>query len=131
MATDAQKKARNAYNTRSTKAITVRFYPTDMELHDHVAAQPNKAAYIKRLIREGIDAEHGAAYEAERLKRLEGQETDLKPCPFCGHPAEAREIAYKDGTTDWMVACFNPECHLGGIEGGNLADMVEKWNRRA
>ncbi len=55
MATDAQKKARNKYNSQR-KNITLNFSPTEMNLYNHVTAQPEKMqTYIKNLIRADME----------------------------------------------------------------------------
>ena len=48
---EAQRRANLKYRKEKTKQLAMRFYPDDMELWEHLEKQPNKAAYIKRLIR--------------------------------------------------------------------------------
>ena len=52
-------------------------------------------------------------------------ETELRPCPFCGAPAETIKKYY------WRVRCVNPQCRtLSGdwvLEGA----AILAWNRRA
>lgn len=52
---EAQRKAVAKYNKEKTKVFQLRFYPTDMDMYDHIQAQPNKQGYVKRLIREDME----------------------------------------------------------------------------
>lgn len=52
---EAAKKADQRYKAEKTKQAVVRFYPAESEIYEHLQAQPNKAGYIKRLIREDMD----------------------------------------------------------------------------
>lgn len=53
--TDAQRKANLKYKKESTKTISVTFFPKDMDLYNHAKAQPNKAEYIRELIRRDME----------------------------------------------------------------------------
>ena len=59
MPTEAQRRASLKYQKEKTKQIAVRFFPSDMDLYEHVKAQDGVAAYIKRLIREDMEREKG------------------------------------------------------------------------
>jgi hypothetical protein len=48
--TDAEKRARAKYLAKG-KRLTVNFYPTELDLYEHLANQPQKTTYIKDLIR--------------------------------------------------------------------------------
>ena len=50
----AQAKANSRYRAKSCKSVTVQFFPSDMELYEHLEKQDSKAGYIKRLIREDM-----------------------------------------------------------------------------
>lgn len=50
----AQAKANSRYRAKSCKSVTVQFFPSDMELYEHLEKQESKAGYIKRLIREDM-----------------------------------------------------------------------------
>ena len=52
---DAQKRAVQKYNKEKTHSFTMRFFPKDEELWDHLQKQPRKAEYVKGLIREDMD----------------------------------------------------------------------------
>ena len=52
--TEAQKRASAKYQKRSTKNVSIRFMPADADLLAWLDAQPNKAGYVKRLIREDM-----------------------------------------------------------------------------
>lgn len=51
MATEAQKKATDAYRKRNVKTFNVKFFPADMELYEWLQAQNGKNQYVKDLIR--------------------------------------------------------------------------------
>jgi hypothetical protein len=50
MTSEAQKKAVKKYKEK-VKRLTVDFYPTEMDLYDHIQKQAKKQTYIKDLIR--------------------------------------------------------------------------------
>lgn len=51
----AQRKATLKYRREHTKQLALRFYPSDMDLWEHLERQPSKAAYVKRLIRDDME----------------------------------------------------------------------------
>ena len=53
MTSDAQKKAVKKYKEK-VKRMTIEFYPTEMDLYEHIQKQPKKQTYIKDLIRKDI-----------------------------------------------------------------------------
>lgn len=55
MVSDAQKKARDKYNREKMKQKIVRFSPNEMDLYEHLQAQPNQMGYIKALIRKDME----------------------------------------------------------------------------
>lgn len=55
MATEAQKRASAKYDKKNMVQRVVRFSPHERDLLDHLDAQPNKAGYLKRLIREDME----------------------------------------------------------------------------
>lgn len=55
MQTDAQKRADRKYKAEKTKQLIVRFYPSEMELYNHVTQEESMQGYIKRLIREDME----------------------------------------------------------------------------
>lgn len=55
MVSDAQKRASAKYNKESMVQRVVRFSPRELELLEHLDAQPNKAGYIKALIRADME----------------------------------------------------------------------------
>lgn len=54
MVSDAQKKAAAKYHREKTQMRGFRFGPNDKDVLEWLDAQPNKAGYIKRLIREDM-----------------------------------------------------------------------------
>lgn len=55
MATDAQKRAIAKYQKEKVQTRTIKFYPADSDILEHLDSQPNKAGYIKALIREDME----------------------------------------------------------------------------
>lgn len=53
--TEAQKRATAKYLKNNVKRVAVAFYPAEAELWEWLEQQPNKAGYIKRLIREDME----------------------------------------------------------------------------
>lgn len=51
MATEAQKRASAKYAKANVKQMTLKFFPTEADIYEHLQAQPNKMGYIKELIR--------------------------------------------------------------------------------
>ena len=56
---DAQKRANAKYQRQSTKVVSIRFMPGDADLLEWLGAQPNKAGYVKALIRADMEARRG------------------------------------------------------------------------
>lgn len=55
MATEAQRRAKSKYEKENVKAFNLRFFPADMDLYEHLKAQPKMAAYLKELIRKDME----------------------------------------------------------------------------
>ena len=53
MTSEAQKRAVKKYKEK-VKRITIEFYPSEMDLYEHIQQQPKKQTYIKDLIRADI-----------------------------------------------------------------------------
>lgn len=56
---DAQRRANERYRKESVRQATVRFYPTEADIWEWLQAQPNKAGYVKELIRRDMEARRG------------------------------------------------------------------------
>lgn len=56
---DAQRRANERYRKESVRQATVRFYPTEADLWEWLQAQPNKAGYMKGLIRRDMETRRG------------------------------------------------------------------------
>lgn len=54
--TEAEKRAKHRYAKKLTR-VQLEFYPTEKDLIDKINSQPQKATYIKNLIREDIKKE--------------------------------------------------------------------------
>lgn len=54
MTSEAQKKAVKKYKEK-IKRMTIEFYPSEMDLYEHIQQQPKKQTYIKNLIRADIN----------------------------------------------------------------------------
>ena len=53
MTSEAQKKAVKKYKEK-VKRISIEFYPSEMDLFDHIQNQPKKQTYVKDLIRKDL-----------------------------------------------------------------------------
>lgn len=49
--TEAQRAAALKYRKDSTKTFALTFFPAHRDLYEHLQAQPNKAEYLRELIR--------------------------------------------------------------------------------
>ena len=59
--TEAQKRATAKYVKANVKQVAIKLGPPDRDILEWLDSQPNKAGYIKRLIREDMErrrAEH-------------------------------------------------------------------------
>ena len=63
---DAQKRATERYRRQSVKQISVRFYPSEMELFAWAKSQDNLSGYIKGLIRADMSAREAASGTGDR-----------------------------------------------------------------
>lgn len=53
--TDAQKRATAKYRKEKMKSVTIAFSPNERDLLDYLNTLPNKAGYIKALIRADME----------------------------------------------------------------------------
>ena len=56
MATEAQKRATDAYRKRNVKTFNVKFFPADTELYEWLQSQEGKNQYVKDLIRRDMES---------------------------------------------------------------------------
>ena len=56
---EAQKRATAKYIKNNVKRVAVAFYPAEADLLEWVASKPNKAGYIKALIRADMERARG------------------------------------------------------------------------
>ncbi|MBR3385857.1 MAG: hypothetical protein IKG69_11760 [Atopobiaceae bacterium] len=55
MATDAQRRANSKYRRENTHSFSMRFFPSEEELWEHLEAQERKTEYVKALIRADME----------------------------------------------------------------------------
>lgn len=55
MVRESQKRARDKYNKEKSSTFTVRFYPSDSDVWNHLQSQDNKAGFVKELIRQHME----------------------------------------------------------------------------
>lgn len=55
MLTDAQRRAKQKYERQHVKQVKLVMYPTEKDLVEWLEQQPNKAGYIKSLIRSDME----------------------------------------------------------------------------
>jgi hypothetical protein len=58
-------------------------------------------------------------------------EKQLKPCPFCGYPAEAVYFNMQAGYR--VIRCSNEDCMVDShvtFQAGTWEQMRDHWNRR-
>ena len=53
MTSEAQKKAVKKYKEK-VKRMTIEFYPSELELYEHIQKQSKKQTYVKDLIRKDM-----------------------------------------------------------------------------
>lgn len=58
--TEAQKRASAKYQRNSTTNVSIRFMPGDADVLAWLRAQPNKAGYVKDLIRRDMEGRSGS-----------------------------------------------------------------------
>lgn len=56
MTSEAQKRANVKYQRNHTKNVSIRFMPGDADVLAWLNSQPNKAGYVKALIRADMEA---------------------------------------------------------------------------
>ena len=66
--TEAQKRASAKYNRANVTTRTVSFGVNDRDILAWLDAQPSKAGYIKRLIREDMEAHTDPPHECPTLR---------------------------------------------------------------
>lgn len=65
MPSDAQKRADRKYKAEKTWQLGLRFYRTESDIWEFLTAQDNKQGFVKRLIRQEMDAPHDRSYGSE------------------------------------------------------------------
>lgn len=53
---EAQLAAIKRYKQKNVKKFSLDFYPSDMDILEHIQAQPFKQAYVKALIRKDMES---------------------------------------------------------------------------
>lgn len=105
MVTEAQKRAAAKYNREKMVQRVVRFSPNERDLLAHLDAQPNKAGYLKALIRADMESrrEEEEGYLLIITAIDDEREEIIEETAFSGE-AEAR-AAYEAFDLDF----FDPE----------------------
>lgn len=80
-----------------------------------------------------------ARMSISRLNKEPEIDASLKPCPFCGSPAEV-QYWHGGGPSKRLIACSGISGTLGGpfqrcevspsVTGNTLADARRKWDQR-
>lgn len=52
---EAQRRATSKYVREKVRTLTVRFYPADADVWEHLDAQENKQGYVRGLIRADME----------------------------------------------------------------------------
>lgn len=52
---EAQRRANSEYRKRNVRAFNLKFFPADKDLLDWFESQPQKAQYLKDLIRQDME----------------------------------------------------------------------------
>ena len=52
---EAMLRAIAKYQQENCKVVSVKFFPSDMELYDHICGYEQKSTYIKELIRRDME----------------------------------------------------------------------------
>ena len=72
--------------------------------------------------------------EAKQKYRFErvGNTDELKPCPFCGSPADIYPIIQQDGTyaSAYNVYCTNEDCGAIIYGDDDAEKVASMWNKR-
>lgn len=55
MVSESQRKASAKYKREKTHSFSMRFFPSEEELWEHLEAQPRKTEYVKALIRADME----------------------------------------------------------------------------
>lgn len=56
---DAKKRADAKYRAKKVKQYVLSFFPADYDLYEYLQSKPNKAEYIRELIRADMEKEGG------------------------------------------------------------------------
>jgi hypothetical protein len=65
---EAAYKADMKYKAEKTKRVTLRFYPADEDVYEHLQKQPSMQGYVKRLIREDMAKVAGYTHMPEVMR---------------------------------------------------------------
>ena len=60
MTSKAQLRSIKKYTKEKSKQFNLKFYPPEMDLWEHLQKQPNKAGYIKELMRKDMQEEQAS-----------------------------------------------------------------------
>lgn len=57
---ESQKRATNEYRKRNVRSFNLKFYPADADILEWFESQPNKAQYLRELIKADMEAREQA-----------------------------------------------------------------------
>lgn len=72
MSSDAQKRADKKYKAEKTRQLGLRFYPTESDMWDFLAAQDNKQGFVKKLIRKEMASLQAVSFGSGSSGRANG-----------------------------------------------------------
>lgn len=115
MVSEARKRANRKYDKANMVQRVVRFSPREKDLLDHLDAQPNKAGYLKSLIRADMEGT-----KMTKGKRYSFETANMGTCTI--------ELVsdYDDGTHDVAVDCGSLYREFAECDGG-FADEIFEW----
>lgn len=115
MVSEAQKRANSKYRRESMAQRIVRFSPNESDLLEHLDAQPNRAGYLKQLIKADME---GRIMDKPKTYRFETANMGECRIDIVGD--------YVDGMHDVSVECGSLYREFDEVDGGE-ADEIFEW----
>lgn len=115
MVTDAKRKANAKYDKENMVQRVVRFSPRERDLLEHLDNQPNRAGYIKQLIR--ADMERGGTMDGRKHYEFESANMGTVTVDVTGE--------WRDGCKDLSVDVDGKAYKdFDEIDGGSAEDVI-------